>query len=58
MIEIGERKAVASLIFFADHVEKERVEKWIEKLKEQGHVVGSTTREYDPAIGEPVWYIP
>jgi hypothetical protein len=58
MSKIGERKAVASLIYFADEVEKERVEKWIAKLKEQGHVVGSTTREYDPAIGGPVWYIP
>lgn len=53
-----ERKAVASLIYFSDHVTKDRVEQWIEKLKEQGHVVASDTREYKPAYGEPCWYIP
>lgn len=53
-----ERKAVASLIYFSDHVTKERVERWIEKLKAEGHVVGSVTREYEPEYGEPVWYIP
>jgi len=57
-LESKERKAVASLIYFADDVQRERVEKWIVKLKEQGHVVGSVTREYDPVYGEPVWYIP
>jgi len=50
--------SVASLIYFSDHVTKERVEQWIAKLQEQGHVYGSVTREYDPSIGEPVWYIP
>jgi hypothetical protein len=53
-----ERNVVASLIYFEDHVTKERVERWIAKLKEQGHVVGSVTKEYDPGHGEPVWYIP
>jgi hypothetical protein len=57
-LESKERKAVASLIYFEDHVTKERVEKWIAKLKAQGHVVGSVTREYDTGYGEPVWYIP
>lgn len=57
-LESEERKAVASLIYFADEVTKERVERWIAKLKEQGHVVGSVTREYEPAYGEPCWYIP
>jgi hypothetical protein len=57
-LESKERKAVASLIYFADEVERERVEKWIAKLKQQGHVVGSVTKEYDPGYGDPVWYIP
>lgn len=57
-LESKERKAVASLIYFADEVTKERVERWIAKLEEQGHVIGSVTREYDPGYGEPVWYIP
>jgi hypothetical protein len=49
---------VASLIYFASDVEKQRVERWIAKLVEQGYVEGSVTREYDPAYGEPCWYIP
>ena len=52
------QEKIASLIYFSDTVTKERVERWIEKLKEQGHVEGSVTRSYDPNIGEPVWYIP
>ena len=51
-------KSNASLIFWKDDVEKERIERWIAKLMEQGHVVGHTTREYDAQYGEPVWYIP
>lgn len=57
-LESKERKRVASLIYFADEVERERVERWIAKLKKQGHVVGSVTKEYDSGYGEPVWYIP
>jgi hypothetical protein len=57
-LESNKRKAVASLIYFADEVECERVERWIAKLKAQGHVVGSVTKEYDPGYGDPVWYIP
>lgn len=57
-LESKERKRVASLIYFADEVTKERVERWIAKLKKQGHVVGSVTEEYDSGYGEPVWYIP
>lgn len=56
-LEFEKRKRVASLIYFADEVDCERVERWIAKLKEQNHVVGSVTREYDPEYGEPVWYI-
>lgn len=52
------QKAVASLIHFKDGVEKERVERWIQKLKEQGHVESADTREYNPSWGCPVWYIP
>jgi hypothetical protein len=57
-LESNKRKAVASLIIFADDVQRERVERWIAALQAQGHVVGSVTREYDPGYGEPVWYIP
>ena len=51
-------KSIASLIYFADGIEKERVEKWIKKLMDEGHVVSHDTREYDPVFGDPVWYIP
>ena len=51
-------KQVASVIIFASDVEKERVLRWIEKLQEQGHVQSHDTREYNPEIGEPTFYIP
>ena len=54
----SDKKQVASLIYFADDVTKERVEAWIKKLMEQGHVTAHTTREYDENYGSPVWYIP
>ena len=54
----SDNKQVASLIYFKDGVEKERVEKWIKKLMEQGHVSSHVTREYNPEHGDPVWYIP
>ena len=49
---------VASLIYFSNEVDKERVEKWIKKLMDEGHIVSHDTREYDEQFGEPVWYIP
>lgn len=52
------RKAIASLIYWNSEVEKERIERWIAKLKENGFVDSSTTREYTPEWGSPVWYIP
>jgi hypothetical protein len=51
-------KAVASLIYWTDAAEKERIERWIKKLQDQGFVQNSTTREYNPDWGCPVWYIP
>jgi hypothetical protein len=53
-----ENKVVASVIYFNSHVEKERVERWIKKLMEEGHVEGHITREYNPMYGSPTWYIP
>jgi len=49
---------VAALIYFDKHVTKERVEKWVAKLKEQGHATSAVVGEYDTNIGAPVWYIP
>jgi transcription initiation factor IIE alpha subunit len=51
-------KRVASLIYFAPNVSKERVEAWIKKLMEQGHVENHDTHEYNENVGSPVWYIP
>jgi len=51
-------KNVASLVYFSDNVEKERAVKWLEKLKNQGHIKSHVTHEYDEQFGEPVWYIP
>ena len=53
-----EEKAIASLIYWAPGVERDRVERWLKKLQEQGYIQSETTREYDSSIGEPVWYIP
>lgn len=53
-----EPKAIASLIYWKDGVEKERIERWLNKLKEQGHIQAEVTREYNPSWGEPCWYIP
>jgi hypothetical protein len=50
--------SVASVVYFKDGVTKERVEKWLNKLMEQGYVVGHDTREYQDAFGSPTWYIP
>lgn len=55
---IKEGRQVSALIHFADEVEKERAMRWIEKLKEQGHVKSYYCEEYNPYYGEPVWYIP
>ena len=54
----SENNRVASLIYFADNVEKERVLRWIEKLKQQGYVDSHTTKEYDPQYGDPILYFP
>lgn len=51
-------KKVASLIYFKEGVDIERVKAWIAKLEAAGFVEGSTTREYQEAFGSPVWYIP
>ena len=51
--------SVASLIYFTDGVSKERVDRWVAKLVEQGYARRADTREYDGSHGEgPCWYIP
>lgn len=49
---------IASLIYFKDDVEMERVMKWINALKEKGVITGHDTREYISDYGDPCWYIP
>ena len=48
----------ASLIFWNANVSKERIEKAIKKLKEDGLIHSEDTREYNYDHGTPVWYIP
>ena len=50
--------AIASLIHWSPNVPKERIERWLEKLKEEGHIISETTQEYETKWGCPVWYIP
>lgn len=49
---------IASLIYFKQGVDKERILRWIKALEEKGVIDGSVTQEYCPEFGEPVWYIP
>ncbi len=51
-------KEVAALIFFKPGVDLARVQAWVAKLEAEGHAAGATVREYIPAFGSPVWYIP
>lgn len=53
-----ENMKLASLVFWKNIEEKERIERWLKKLQAEGHVEAFTTGEYNPAHGEPVWYIP
>jgi len=46
------------MLFFADSVEQERVERWIAKLKEQGHLENSQVAKYDPEYDNPTLYFP
>jgi transcription initiation factor IIE alpha subunit len=55
---MNEKTAIATLIHWKDGVDKERIERWLKKLQEQGHIQSQTTNEYNPNHGEPVWYIP
>jgi transcription initiation factor IIE alpha subunit len=55
---MNEEKSIASLIYWKDGVDKERIERWIQKLQEQDFVLAHVTKEYNPAHGEPCWYIP
>jgi hypothetical protein len=55
---MDEPTAIASLIYWAPGVDRARIERWLQKLQEQGYVEGETTREYNPEHGSPVWYIP
>ena len=49
---------LASLIYWKSPTDKERVLRWLEKLKEQGYLESHTTHEYNPDMGAPCWYIP
>lgn len=55
---MNDEKSIASLIYWKDGVEKERIERWLKKLQEQGHLHSHVTHEYTPEYGEPCWYIP
>lgn len=53
-----EKKAIASLIHWSDGVDKERIERWLKKLQDEGHIQSQETHEYNPSWGSPCWYIP
>jgi hypothetical protein len=53
-----ENKQVASLIYWKNAEEMERILRWIKNLEEKGHVRSAITREYNEDWGHPVWYIP
>jgi hypothetical protein len=53
-----EPKEVAALVYFKAGTDLARVEKWLARLQAEAHVEAFVAREYPPAIGQPVWYIP
>jgi hypothetical protein len=55
---MNETRQIASLIYFKHGVKKERILRWIKALEEKGVIDGAVTQEYNPELGEPVWYIP
>lgn len=53
-----EPKKIASLIYFKEGVDKERILRWIKALEEKDVIDASITKEYCPLYGSPTWYIP
>jgi DNA-binding PadR family transcriptional regulator len=55
---MNEETAIATLIHWKDDVDKERIERWLKKLQEQGFIQSQETHEYKTMFGSPCWYIP
>jgi hypothetical protein len=49
---------IASLIYWKNIEDKERILRWLQKLQEEGRIESHTTQTYYAPHGEPVWYIP
>ena len=50
--------SIATLIYWNDVADKEKIEAAIQKLKDEGLLYSETTKEYRSEWGGPVWYIP
>ena len=49
---------VAVLLVFADHVDKEAAQRWIDTLKHNGMIENHSLKEFDAVNEYPVLYFP
>jgi predicted transcriptional regulator len=54
----AETQQVGTLIVFKDGISYERIQRWIDALKEKDVVENVTIQSFDPNHGYPVFYIP
>lgn len=52
-----EQHLTATLIKWSDQTDPKRIEAWLEKLKEAGHIESARTEKYDPNITYPILYL-
>lgn len=50
--------STATLIYWSSPADKARIERWLKKLQEEGHIDRAVTNDYCSSISGPVWYIP
>ncbi len=46
----------ATLIHWAEGIDQERIDRWIEKMKEAGFIDSSNTQDYNPDETAPTLY--
>ncbi len=49
---------IASIIYWKNIQDKERILRWLKKLQDEGHIESHQTNTYYEPHGTPVWYIP
>jgi len=49
---------IATLIKWTSNIDPKRIERWLEKLEEEGHIEYANTQSYDPEYCFPTLYFP